>query len=116
MTSTTTTTNDIPVEAQETEGIDAIVEGSLTESGVTETLQGLSKGFESKVVVDNGNFFLVICRSSPLSRVISIWKRKAANVSLAKLLRIKFLGESGIDTAQLLRTMGCAEMDSCKFH
>ena len=91
MTSTTTTTNDTPVAAQETEGVHTIVEGSLTETGVTETLQGLIKGFESKTGVT-------------LSRVISIWKREAAKVSLAKWLCIKFLGESGIDMGHLPRS------------
>ena len=101
--STSTTTDDIPNAAQETEYTTAIVENSLTGAESTETLKGLIKSFESKVVVNSGHFFLVIRRSSPLSRVISLWRREAAKASPEKLLRIKFLGENGIDTGALAK-------------
>ena len=101
--STSTTTNDVPNAAQETEYINAIVENSLTGPESTKIFQGFIKSFESKIVVNSGHFFLVIHRSSPLSKVIFPWRREDAKPLPVKRLRIKFLGENGIDTGAIAK-------------
>lgn len=105
--STSTTANGIATADQGIHDMNAGVniENSVTPPEANETLQELIKGFESKVMINSGHFFLVIRRSSPLSRVLSLWKREAAKVSPAKLLRAKFLGESGIDTGALAKEL-----------
>ena len=97
--STSTAMNDVDTAVQR--GPNVKIDDGRTALVPTETPQELIKGFESKVILDSGHFFSVIRRNCPLSRVLSMWKREAAKVSPTKLLRVKFLGESGIDTGAL---------------
>lgn len=47
------------------------------------------------------DFFIVMRRGAPLTRVIDIWQRQAKKVSPENSLRVKYCGESGIDTGAL---------------
>eukprot|EP00794_Sanderia_malayensis_P012930 gene12930-14262_t len=103
--SSTAAINDVATEDQGTQdmiaGVNIKNSTNIIAPKATNTLEEVIKGFENEVKSNSGHFFLVIRRSSPLSRVLSMWKREAAKVSPAKLLRVKFLGENGIDTGAL---------------
>ena len=66
-------------------------------------LESLVKSFEAKVIKGTAQFFIVVRRNATLSRAISLWQRESAKVSPEKILRVKFLGESGIDTGALAK-------------
>lgn len=48
------------------------------------------------------DFFIVMRRGAPLSRIIDIWQHQARKVSPENTLRIKYCGESGIDIGGLV--------------
>ena len=47
--------------------------------------------------------YIVLRRGAPLERVLNLWRREAHKVSPEHELRIKFLGEDGIDSGALAR-------------
>ena len=47
--------------------------------------------------------YIVLRRGAPLERVLNLWRREARKVSPEHELRIKFLGEDGIDSGALAR-------------
>ena len=53
---------------------------------------------------DNDNqFFIVMRRKVPLSRVLTLWQREAKKTSPMQKLTVKYIGEDGIDTGALAR-------------
>ena len=53
---------------------------------------------------DNDNqFFIVMRRKVPLSRVLILWQREAKKTSPMQKLTVKYIGEDGIDTGTLAR-------------
>jgi len=62
---------------------EADVRRSLNENGITDGLN---------------SFYIVIRRGAPLEQIISIWQRVFRSVTPPHELRVKFVGEDGIDT------------------
>ena len=56
-----------------------------------------------KRVVTIEQFFLVVRRGIPFERVISLWQRKSKRKSPENVVRVKYLGEEGIDSGGLTR-------------
>ena len=54
-----------------------------------------------KNVKQDSDFFIVTRRGAPLPRIISLWQRQASKYCPENVLRIKYCGESGIDTGAL---------------
>ena len=54
-------------------------------------------------VITTDQFFLVVRRGIPLQRVISLWQRESNRKSPKNLVRVKYLGEEGIDSGALAR-------------
>eukprot|EP00794_Sanderia_malayensis_P016405 gene16405-18042_t len=80
--SSTAAINYVATEGQGTEdmiaGVNIQNSTNIIVPKATNTLEEVIKGFENEVKSNSGHFFLVIRRSSPLSRVLSMWKREAA--------------------------------------
>lgn len=66
-----------------------------------------------KKVIDNEkqSMFIVVRRGAPLSRMLCLWQRAAKKVSAQHVIRVKFLGEEGIDTGALARTLFTSTVD-----
>ena len=77
------------------EDIKASVEESFAST------ESVLKSLEAKVGTDH--FFIIIRRGSPLQRKLSLWQREAKKVSPERLLRVHFVGESGIDSGALAK-------------
>ena len=54
-------------------------------------------------VIDSGQFFMVMRRGSSLERIFSLWNRERLRNSPEKVVRVKFIGEDGIDTGALAK-------------
>jgi hypothetical protein len=62
------------------------------------------KSLEKQVIVDGRNsLFIVIRRGATLDRALTMWRRAAAKVTAEHVLRVKFIGEDGIDDGALAR-------------
>lgn len=59
----------------------------------------------SKNVDQSGELFIVIRRGSPIGRILSIWKREVKNnpSALTQVVRVRILGEQGIDSGAIAR-------------
>ena len=59
----------------------------------------------SKNVDQSGELFIVIRRGSPIGRILSIWKREVKNnpSALTQVVRVRILGEQGIDSGVIAR-------------
>ncbi|KAJ7384536.1 Protein phosphatase 2C 6 [Desmophyllum pertusum] len=62
---------------------------------------GVLNALEEKVIRDKKSLFLVVRRGTPLERVLNLWHRETLKISPDHELRIKFLGEDGIDSGAL---------------
>lgn len=62
---------------------------------------GVLNALEEKVIKDKGSLFLVIRRGTPLERVLHLWRRETHKISPDHEVRIKFVGEDGIDSGAL---------------
>lgn len=62
---------------------------------------GVLNALEEKVIKDKGSLFLVIRRGAPLERVLHLWRRETRKISPDHEVRIKFVGEDGIDSGAL---------------
>ena len=56
-----------------------------------------------KQVDKTGQFFLVVRRGAAFQRSLSLWQRACKTTSPQKLLRVKYMGESGIDTGAMAK-------------
>lgn len=56
-----------------------------------------------KRVTDEEQFFISIRRGTKLTRILSLWQHERKKRSPCNILRVKFLGEDGIDTGALAR-------------
>jgi len=68
------------------------------EASVIQTLQ--------KRVIPEGeecSMYIVVRRGSPLQRTLNLWKRAALKVSPEHVLRVKYIGEDGIDSGALAK-------------
>ena len=62
------------------------------------------KSLEEQVIVDGKLFlFIVIRRGATLERALTMWRRASAKVTPEHVLRVKFIGEDGIDDGALAR-------------
>lgn len=65
-------------------------------------LTNLVKSLERQV--DNtGQFFLVIRRGAPFHRLLSLWQRECKKSSPNNIIRIKYVGENGIDSGAMAK-------------
>ena len=64
---------------------------------------GILKVLEEKVIREKESLFLVVRRGAPLERVLNLWRRESRKISPEHELRIKFLGEQGIDSGALTK-------------
>ena len=64
---------------------------------------GRVKALEGKVLREKRSLYIVLRRGAPLERVLNLWCREGCKVSPKHELRIKFLGEDGIDSGELAR-------------
>ena len=57
----------------------------------------------SKSVDQSGELFIVIRTGSAIGRILSIWKRKLKNnpLALTQVVRVRILGEQGIDSGAI---------------
>lgn len=59
---------------------------------------------EKKVITDGkDSVYMVVRRNAPLERNLKLWQRAADKVSPEHVLRVKYLGEDGIDTGALAK-------------
>lgn len=59
---------------------------------------------EKRVIQDGeDSMFIVVGRGAQLERVLSLWQRAAKKKSPDHALRVKFVGEDGIDTGALAK-------------
>ena len=70
----------------------------ITYSDYTSVVQSLEKN-----VITSEQFFLVVRRGIPFQRAISLWQRESKLKSPTNLVRVKYLGEDGIDSGALAR-------------
>ena len=70
----------------------------ITYSDYTSVIQSLEKN-----VITSEQFFLVVRRGIPFQRAISLWQRESKRKSPTNLVRVKYLGEDGIDSGALAR-------------
>ena len=70
----------------------------ITYSDYTSVVQSLEKN-----VITPEQFFLVVRRGIPFQRAISLWQRESKRKSPTNLVRVKYLGEDGIDSGALAR-------------
>ena len=62
------------------------------------------KALKKQVIIDGKNsMYIVIRRGAPLDRSLSLWRRAASKVTPEHVLRLKFIGEDGIDDGALAR-------------
>lgn len=60
------------------------------------------KSLQKKVIVDGKkSLYIVIRRGATLDRVLTLWRRAATKVNPDHVLRVKFIGEDGIDDGAL---------------
>lgn len=71
---------------------------SVSHSDHTSVIQELEKH-----VVTTEQFFLVVRRGIPFERVISLWQCESKRKSPENVVRVKYLGEEGIDSGGLAR-------------
>lgn len=64
---------------------------------------GVLKVLEERVIREKESLFLVVRRGAPLHRVLNLWRRESHKISPEHELRIKFLGEQGIDSGALTK-------------
>ena len=64
---------------------------------------GILKVLEERVIREKESLFLVVRRGAPLHRVLNLWCRESHKISPEHELRIKFLGEQGIDSDALTK-------------
>ena len=87
-----------------------VVEVDIDDSGtkpanpIPMDVPGVIKLLQSKID-DSGQFFLAARRNAPLSRILSIWKRESSKNSPEKTLRLRFLGEDGINSGAMAREL-----------
>lgn len=70
----------------------------ITYSDYTSVVQSLERN-----VITSEQFFLVVRRGIPFQRAISLWQRESKRKSPTNLVRVKYLGEDGIDSGALAR-------------
>ena len=58
-----------------------------------------------KQVDKTGQFFLVVRRGAAFQRSLSLWQRACKATSPQRLLRVKYAGESGIDTGAMAKQL-----------
>ena len=95
------------------------------DNGLDNVLQGSPKGFSEKEtfdkklvtfrdhtsiiqdleqhVISTEQFFLVVRRGVPVQRVIALWQQERKKKSPENIVRIRYLGEEGIDSGALAR-------------
>ena len=66
------------------------------------SLPSLVKQMEKKVD-KTGQFFLVVRRGAAFRRSLSLWQRACKTTSPQKLLRVKYMGECGIDSGAMAK-------------
>ena len=71
---------------------------SVSHSDHTSVIQALEKH-----VATTEQFFLVVRRGIPFERVISLWQCESKRKSPENVVRVKYLGEEGIDSGGLAR-------------
>ena len=59
----------------------------------------------AKKVNDSGEFFIVVRRNSPVTRLLSLWSReiKRRPEATHQRVRVRFIGESGIDSGAMAK-------------
>ena len=70
----------------------------VTYSDHTSVIQALEQR-----LITTEQFFLVVRRGIPFERVISLWQRESKRKSPENVVRIRYLGEEGIDSGALSR-------------
>ena len=76
----------------------ATVEKEVTYSDHKSVVQSFERH-----VINTEQFFLVVRRGVPFQRVISLWQRESNRTSPESRVRVKYLGEDGIDSGALAR-------------
>ena len=76
----------------------ATVEKEVTYNDHISVVQSLEQH-----VTNTEQFFLVVRRGVPFQRVISLWQRESNRMSPENRVRVKYLGEDGIDSGALAR-------------
>ena len=66
------------------------------------SLPSLVKQMEKKVD-KTGQFFLVVRRGAAFRRSLSLWQRACKTTSPQKFLRVKYMGECGIDSGAMAK-------------
>eukprot|EP00794_Sanderia_malayensis_P002591 gene2591-3003_t len=91
--------------AEETPVIElSSVEGPVESlpKGSFNSVDDIIGSLKSKVVKDQ-HFFLVVRRGAPLARVLKVWRHQAAKNPVLHTLRVKYVGEDGIDQGAIAR-------------